>query len=127
VVEFDVHAENLAKSYQDLLKMIIRRAERISPGTYFGKPITPYPNPANNPHNHEEGHSYFRLLWISGTDDSTMVEFLVRDFDLYLLGFRCFRDGNWTTWYCCSDDLGWPVFLQNDVHELRFDGGHEDR
>ncbi|XP_047045359.1 uncharacterized protein LOC124649834 [Lolium rigidum] len=125
VIVFDI-GENLSHRYQELLQRIFRRAERIAPASYYGKPITPYPNPANHP---TKGHSYFRVLWISSTKPNIRVELMIRDSDFYLLGFRKRLAGQeWSIWYCFKDDLGWPSFLEGPgvVQQIWFDGGHQN-
>uniref|UniRef100_A0A453C7U9 rRNA N-glycosylase n=3 Tax=Aegilops tauschii TaxID=37682 RepID=A0A453C7U9_AEGTS len=116
--------DDLAQRYEDFVRIIIRRLTKICPATYYGKPITPYPNAANHP---TEGHSYFRVVFFSSTNDYARVEFLIRDFDLYLLGLRRQLDGEWSPWYRFTPSLGWPSFPMGEVVNYRFDGGHEHK
>ncbi|KAM0922637.1 hypothetical protein ACQ4PT_006107 [Festuca glaucescens] len=126
--EDDNEKRKLYQRFEDFTEQRFRRLKRIGPGTYYGKPILPHPNPANNRRLPHLGHSYHSIILTCRDRPDLRVHLLIRDFDLYLLGFRRELDEVWSPWYYCKNDLGFPVFLDNvEKEELDFDGGHEKK
>ncbi|KAF7016990.1 unnamed protein product [Triticum aestivum] len=121
--------DDLAQRYENFVRIIIRRLTKICPATYYGKPITelPHTQMQRTILDPTEGHSYFRVVFFSSTNDYARVEFLIRDFDLYLLGFRRQLDGEWSAWFRFTPTLGWPSFPMGNVVNYEFDGGHQDK
>ncbi|XP_051231022.1 uncharacterized protein [Lolium perenne] len=112
----------LTHRYNKLMKGQMKRAKKIGPGVFCEKPITPHHNPSNakgkklfpvdeaNPKGPQtlrldpvSGHSYHAIELRNKSKTKMRVQLLVCDYNLYIVGFRRFKDNKWSSWYTCSD------------------------
>ncbi|KAM0866760.1 hypothetical protein ACQ4PT_042429 [Festuca glaucescens] len=125
IVYFDINGSTQAKrkkrvrQYKDGIRRRIHRAKDIGPVTYYGKPVTPAPNPENpkvrapvDPLKPESGYydkpktgySYHVIELIDSAGGTGMkVQLLICDYNQYLVAFRRESAGVWSRWYHCSD------------------------
>ncbi|KAM0866761.1 hypothetical protein ACQ4PT_042429 [Festuca glaucescens] len=118
IVYFDINGSTQAKrkkrvrQYKDGIRRRIHRAKDIGPVTYYGKPVTPAPNPENpkvrapvDPLKPESGYydkpktgySYHVIELIDSAGGTGMkVQLLICDYNQYLVAFRRESAGVWS-------------------------------
>jgi hypothetical protein len=133
VIHLDIRKEGLHGRVAEVAKRRIVRARKISAGSYYGVPITPYPNPKNGrsgwglPPLSECGHSHHAIeLLDTSAGDGVRVRLLTRDYDLYFPAFQISMDNGvtWSKWYTFQD-MKLPQFIfKDDIIYLPITAAH---
>jgi hypothetical protein len=141
VLQFNICDDKQLKDrYLDAQRHLIDRAVTISPGRYYGIPITPHPNPINpampvlssNPKEQGPpsfegcGHSHHLIEYYDSSDDSVRVQVLCTDYNNYQTAFRRkLKGGEWSGFFHTSDQV-LPDFLKEGSEVLGISGAHDE-
>jgi hypothetical protein len=103
----DYKIQGGAKTFKEVIIMILKRLILIASLLIgpFRVPVAPLDNPKKD---HRQSHFIIRMS--SDEHPQYLVDILVKDTDLYVVGFRRSLDAKWGKWYQ-FDDQPCPPFL----------------